>query len=268
MIRIVNENASLNLSGRELSLLTTGQGLFETILYSGGQLCFWREHSHRLQEGLNYFNAQMDWPPLPAIIDKYIRLQGWKESRVKITVLFPFDFTPKELGLENVIVQVWRIRPTKAGHGGGRLRLMPAPYRDDYPLGRLKTINYGARFHDVGSVKKSGFTDILYHDSAGNILEASTANIFAVKDDMLFTPPLQNGLLQGTVRIMILRRLKAREKQITVHELGKYDFFFLTSSVKELRTVKQINDLKFSVNNLQFEKIQREWRRIKRYGQK
>lgn len=83
----------------------------------------------------------------------------------------------------------------------------------------------------------------------GKVLEATSSNLFMVKDGQIFTPRLGDDLLAGVTRefvIYLAKRLDfpMSEKDISVEELQAADEIWLTSSNKEIRPVVSLNHAK------------------------
>lgn len=79
-----------------------------------------------------------------------------------------------------------------------------------------------------------GFDEVVLLDGRGDVAEAPTANVFAVRDGALWTPPLER-VLPGITRDAVLRvaealGLPAREAPMRPEDLRTADEAFLTAS--------------------------------------
>ncbi|MEM6765315.1 MAG: aminotransferase class IV [Bacteroidota bacterium] len=93
---------------------------------------------------------------------------------------------------------------------------------------------------------KRGFDDAVLLDNNGYVAEASTANIFFEKDDVLYTPPCGN-ILPGITRqtIIDLAReldISLSERFITPEFMLEADSAFLTSTSLEVCPVERIEN--------------------------
>ena len=82
--------------------------------------------------------------------------------------------------------------------------------------------------------RKEGFDDVLLLDEAGWVTEAPTANIFAVKNGTLYTPPGTKVVL-GVTRRSIMRMaidagIEVIEDDLSVDDLRGADELFLTAT--------------------------------------
>ena len=98
------------------------------------------------------------------------------------------------------------------------------------------------------SAKENGaFEAVFVRD--GVLTEGSHTNIFAVKDDILYTPPLSNFILAGVTRGVIIeicrnKSIDLKESNIVEKDLKNYDEFFITGTSTEIKPVVQINNWK------------------------
>jgi para-aminobenzoate synthetase / 4-amino-4-deoxychorismate lyase len=86
----------------------------------------------------------------------------------------------------------------------------------------------------------------LIADSDGAVLEASRANLFAVRDGVLFTPPLDGRILPGVTRARVLDLaggvgLEAHETTLRRDDLLAADEVFLTGSVRGIEPVASLD---------------------------
>jgi para-aminobenzoate synthetase / 4-amino-4-deoxychorismate lyase len=77
---------------------------------------------------------------------------------------------------------------------------------------------------------------LLLTDETGELLETDRANVFAVMDGVLLTPPADGRLLPGTTRAAVLRAahghgLKVGQKPLTLDELTEATEVFVTNAV-------------------------------------
>jgi len=136
---------------------------------------------------------------------------------------------------------------------GHSLRLtVSKSYRSDErsPLSRIKQTGILWKILPRADAVRSGFDDALLMNTAGDISESTSANTFWVRDEVLYTPSLECGILPGVTRSIVVQI--AREAGIEViedrfpldHLLGA-DEAFLTSSTAELAPVRSIEETVF-----------------------
>jgi branched-chain amino acid aminotransferase len=113
------------------------------------------------------------------------------------------------------------------------------------PLAAAKTANYLASLVALAQARAAGGDEALLLGPRGDAVEAATANLFAVVDGRLLTPPLAAGPLPGVTREVVLEcarslGLPAPERRLPRALLARADEVFLTNSVSGVRAVAAI----------------------------
>jgi len=90
------------------------------------------------------------------------------------------------------------------------------------------------------------WNDALILNSYNNIIESTIANIFWIKDDNVYTPPLSDGCVEGVMRKHLITCFSEKgttvtEKSISENELLNADEVFLTNAIRRIKWVKALN---------------------------
>ncbi len=98
---------------------------------------------------------------------------------------------------------------------------------------------------------EQGFDEVVLLNERGEVSECTSANIFAVKGDRVYTPPLSSGCLPGVTRAVLLEETKVagltiEEKVLQLKDLEAADEVCLTSTTREVLPVISIDGLKIS----------------------
>ncbi|TBR41587.1 D-alanine aminotransferase [Marinomonas agarivorans] len=94
---------------------------------------------------------------------------------------------------------------------------------------------------------RDGNDEILLYNEENKLTEASSSNAFIVKDGVVITPVLDNQILPGITRNILLDVLKKdgsipfEERDVTMDEVFAADEVWVTSSSKELAPVTQVD---------------------------
>jgi branched-chain amino acid aminotransferase len=110
-------------------------------------------------------------------------------------------------------------------------------------LSNLKTTN--RILNVVGSVyaKENGYNNCLLLNDSKSVAGALNGNFFLVKDNVIKTPPIEDGCIKGIVRKKILDILnkidtyECQEKSISSFELQQADELFITNSVMGIQPI-------------------------------
>lgn len=89
-----------------------------------------------------------------------------------------------------------------------------------------------------------GADDVVYLNKHGELAEGSRTNIFIEKNGVLRTPPVETGLLPGTLREELLSTGQAIEGMLTEADLLSADAVYLGNSVRGLLKAVPVSDQK------------------------
>ena len=109
-----------------------------------------------------------------------------------------------------------------------------------------KTGNYLNNVLALHEARMAGADDAIMLNEDGDLAEATTANVYLVKDGALATPPLAAGILEGTTRIRILALCRelgipAAERPLRPEDARAADEAFVSSSVRGILAVRAID---------------------------
>jgi branched-chain amino acid aminotransferase len=101
----------------------------------------------------------------------------------------------------------------------------------------------------------SGFDEAILLNSQGKISEASAMNIFIVREGRLFTPGVEQDILEGITRSSVIEvardlGLEVTERPIDKSELFLADEVFFTGTAARIAPVGQIENYKLPPNNI------------------
>jgi branched-chain amino acid aminotransferase len=122
--------------------------------------------------------------------------------------------------------------PAAAQAGPARLVLATVTRRNEWsPLARLKSLNYLDNILARQEAAACGADDAVLLNTAGRVAETSIANLFAVLDDALVTPPVADGALPGILRGLVIERLGAVARPLDPEDLTRARAIVLTNSL-------------------------------------
>lgn len=86
----------------------------------------------------------------------------------------------------------------------------------------------------------AGADEGLMRDTDGNVVSATSANLFVFRDGAWLTPPLQRCGVAGTCRAALLAPLGAREASMDVAAVESADAVFLCNAVRGILPVARV----------------------------
>ena len=95
--------------------------------------------------------------------------------------------------------------------------------------------------------KAKGFGNALVADALGNVAESATANVFIVKDGVVFTPVANGTFLSGLTRARHIANLRAagieiRECVLSFADVAAADEVFLSGNFSKVTSVSRFDD--------------------------
>lgn len=96
--------------------------------------------------------------------------------------------------------------------------------------------------------KENGYDEGICLDSNGMVSEGAGENVFLVKDDIIYTPPLSSSILDGITRDSVIKIADSLgysvfEKEIPREQLYLADELFFTGTAAEITPIKSVDRL-------------------------
>lgn len=220
-----------------------GDGVFDTIAVHDYAPYQWAQHLARITEGLEALRIEYDTSDLADICKKLLHQNHLQNGFLRITIsrgcgsrgYLPVITTSATVVIETLpaihafsdMVSLWKssyMKPSK--------KAFPVQYKTmqglNSTLARLEA-------HD------NHCFDALLLNEHDVVCESSSANIFWYKNNALFTPSLECGVLAGTTREAIIRLspVEVNEGRFTLQDLMSADSVFLTNVSWQILPVKQ-----------------------------
>ncbi len=238
-----------------------GDGLFESIRVSDGEMPFFERHWRRLSLGMQCLKIELPVHFAPAFfkneISKLTDNQGnWRvrlsifrgggglyapisHAPVFLIEISPLDYSQFQLNEQGLRLGIF-----------DEIRIQTLFASQQFGLQNFKTNN--ALPLVLASIFKneSGLDDCFLLNHEGRIVCASSANVFLVKHSVLSTPPLSEGCVAGTMRSAVMdlaqkQGFVVNEQPINLVELESADEFFLTNAIQGIRWVGKFNGKMF-----------------------
>lgn len=218
-----------------LQSLTPGvlkaKGVFETMRVREGKVVLLAAHLKRMSRGLKVLNLPRpgSFAAIRQNIRQVLEADCLKEARVRLMVW------QKGGRLHHAIMAEPFQPPAARQYVKGFKVMLTNGHRRKTPV-PIKSLDYRIFRKSLQKARSAGFDEALLLNSKSELVEGSRTNIFLVKDNCLFTPPVESGCLPGVTRQVVLeraRRLKLRcvAKTLNAQDLFEADEAFLTNAL-------------------------------------
>jgi branched-chain amino acid aminotransferase len=236
--------------------LTVGDGIFETLKTINGKAVLLERHLARLQRSAQLLDLLI--PSLDEIRIAISQLLAQEEivksaiGRIRITA----TSGPGELGSIRsngwTLIVVWS--ESKPWPDSAEVVISDIVRNERSPLAGAKTISYAENVLALSRAKKLAASEAILLNLAGNVCEGTGSNVFIVKNKVVLTPPVIDGLLPGITRNAVIesipKQIRFSELSFTAEDLLNADEVFLTSTTRNIQPVTKINDKTFPIGSV------------------
>ena len=226
-----------------------GDGIYEVIPVHGGRPIGLSLHFDRMRDGLSELEINLDWTVeqwreiCNNLIDKNgagdltTYLQVSRGADTKRHHAYPEGITPTVFGFASPLIVSTDAKPLKISSAADK-RWRRCNIKSTALLGNVIHFQNG---------QAKGKDEMLLYNAAGEVTEGSAANAFIIKNGVVATPPLDNQVLPGITRLMLLDMLRnngsvlTEERVVTMQEARAADEIWLTSSSKDVAPVVELD---------------------------
>jgi len=222
-----------------------GDGLFESFRLIDGKIPFLNQHLLRLKRGMkllsyNSCDCLTEEALIESISDLCVKNNIEGSARIRLSVfrkdggLYAPETNDFSFIIESNPLEHNNYTLDTKGLIIGISKTVRKPINQ---LSEIKSSNALLMVLAAQEAKKQRWNEALLLNERGSIAEATSSNLFIVKDKTIYTPPISDGALDGIMRQQIAKIIKdssyqLRVKSIEPTELETADEIFLTNSVK------------------------------------
>lgn len=235
-----------------------GDGLFETMKVINGKIQLEEYHFDRLLKGIEllefdkpayfsreYFSRQ--------IIELCQQNQQHKLARVRLMV-FRGNGNVYELenNFPNYVIQTWKLQDglNEFNKEGLSIAIYQQARKAIDVFANCKSNNYLPYIMGALYAKKQQLNDAIILNTKDRVCDTTIANLFIVKENVIMTPSLEEGCVEGVMRRYLLKCLptlgfEIREMPLQPSDILAADEIFLTNAIYGLHWVEKCGGKKF-----------------------
>lgn len=220
-----------------------GYGVFDFMITANGKPFMLDDHWSRLQKSAKELKLTIPVgkEKYEKILKKLLVMNGLKKSAIRTMITggaSPDGVTPSAKVTFLILIEKPAIYPPDFYSRGAKL--ISVEYQRECP--QVKINNYVTAIKNLKRKKKARAVEILYVNN-GKILEASTSNIFIVKNKNIITP--KDNVLHGITRQVVIslarkNKFRVMEREIPEKEMFNADEVFITASNKYIIPIVKV----------------------------
>ena len=235
-----------------------GDGVYEAIRAYEGIVFKLDEHLVRLYESAKSLRIDigMTLEDMRGIVLETLKRNRLREAYIRIVVtrgVGPMGVDPRNCDEPTVVVIAEPRKPTFGSGEDGIKAIISSVRRTprDCIDPQIKTLNYINQILAKIEAIDAGVEEAIMLNGEGFVAEASTENIFLVKDGRVVTPHTTAGILNGITRQTIIGicgnlGIEVEERNVTTHELYNADEVFVTGTGAELVHLNEVSGRKIA----------------------
>jgi branched-chain amino acid aminotransferase len=222
---------------------TLGDGLFETLLWTGQEIRYFEDHMARLGHGASQLGLSIPFS-VTEMENGLLALShasGFRPAALRLMVtrgVGPRGLTVPDPSSLRVLATIATV-PTE--FPAVEVRLVDIYRASGAPSARFKTLSYVDNIVALSLAQAAGADDGLMRGPDGSVACATSANFLIQKDGLWQTPPIEDGALPGIVRGRLIRAGLVTESRIHVADLEMCQAACLTNALVGVRPIHTLN---------------------------
>ncbi len=216
------------------------------------------EHIDRFFKSAKLYSMKMQFSKkqISDAILKTINASGLKECYIRPLAYYGYGtmgLTPTQNKVDvSIACWEWVMGEGKAGKFSGAKCKVSSWIKIDsrsQPMQAKAAANYSNAALARVEALDNGYDEAIMLNLQGKVAEGSAENIFVVKDDVIQTPPLSAGLLEGITRDSVIQIIDENggfviERDLDRDDLYTADEIFMTGTAAEVKSVTRVDKVK------------------------
>ena len=222
------------------------------------------EHVDRLFKSAKLYSMKMQYTKkvISDAILQTVKASGLKEAYIRPLAYYGYGtmgLTPTTNKVDmSIACWEWKMGESKAGKFSGAKCKVSSWIKIDsrsQPMQAKAASNYANAALARMEALENGFDEAIMLNSQGKVAEGSAENIFIIKDDIIQTPPLSAGGLEGITRDSIMQIIEENNGFVIERDLERDDLYtadeiFMTGTAAEVKSVTQIDKVKIGTGKM------------------
>jgi D-alanine transaminase len=229
-----------------------GDSVYEVVVTYDGRPFLLDPHMKRMARSAAQIGLDYDFEdrPLEPIIEEGLRRSGIADAVVYIQLtrgVAPRAHAVPDHPIEPTVVMTFKPRPPVSPENRQRGVSVITVLDDRWARCFIKAVTLLPNVLAKTEAVRRGFYDALFVSPGGEVREATSANVFVVRDRRIAMPPRDESVLHGITQGFIMECAEAidipiEERVIRREDLPTADEAFLSNTMVEVMPVTRIDD--------------------------
>ena len=250
--KIIDEN-ELKLTSTNRAFLY-GDGFFESIKIFNSKIFNYHNHFNRIKLSANYLDINLNFSAkkLLQIISSLILKNDITNGSIRITIFrnSKGKYYPAENDSSYVITSKKDSNNIfKKSEEDFTIGLYVENLKPQSKISNLKSINSLLYVMAAKYASENNYNDVFLMNTNNKIIETTNSNIFILKKGIVFTPPLLDGCVDGSMRNLLMHITKQHYqisiKSINEEDINKCEELILSNAISGVRRVTNFNKVVF-----------------------
>jgi len=258
----VREAGERTLSAGQVGLLS-GWGVFSTLRVYDGVPFAWERHWERMKRDAGRmripFPSEARW--LEERLQRLIDANRAWNATLRVYVVRDRGGIWEGPGQAREFDAIAFTADVNRWPQAAKLGLVPHGRHAASEFAGTKYLSWSENLMRYERAREQGLDEVVLLNERGEVSECTSANIFAVQGERVWTPPPSAGCLAGVTKAVLLEEVKIPgleigEKTLFPQDLESADEVFITSTTRELLPVASIEGLHIRAGHATRDRLQ------------
>lgn len=244
-----------------------GDGIYETMRAYDGVVFMLEEHLRRLYRSASMIGLELpgggggDMDFIRRAVYETLSEGDLKRAYLRLTVTRgkgPIGLDPDLCKKPTFLIMAERFKEYPKAFYENGVRVIIAETRRNIPQAldpRIKSLNFLNNIISKIEAKRAEAYEALMLNAGGMLAEGTISNVFFVRDDVLCTPSVECGILDGITRGVTLELatkegLTVKEGEFTKEDIYGAQEVFITNTTLEVMPVSRVDDRSYGVGGI------------------
>lgn len=244
--------------------LDRGRIIYEVIRVINNVPLFYEDHLKRLESSFRLMKKPFSYSydKIKEYLTKLIEANKIENGNIKLT----FD-------IKTDTMKVFSIKHNYPNENLYKTGVKTILFHGERTNPNAKVVDSSFREKVTEEINKASAFEAILVNNSGFITEGSKSNIFLIKEDKLYTSPLED-VLPGVTRGRIINLakslgIKVEEKNINYKDIENFDAMFISGTSPKILPISSVDNIQLSIDNEMMQVLIKEFNEeIKKYVNK